>query len=356
MPSMDDYFKKKLDERKKNGLLRQLSNYDDLIDFSSNDYLGLAKQQQTGSSGSRLISGNSKQLEKLEKEFASILNAEAALYYGAGYLANIGLIPTISDRFTTILSDELIHASLIDGIRLSHAKKYSFKHNDFDHLEKLINSYDGKKIIIVETVYSMDGDSPELDQLFDLVSKYENTYVILDEAHGLGLSGDNNLGMAQSMINHPRCIAVVYPLGKSAGLSGAFIVGSEILRDFLINFSRPFIYSTGPSGSLIKQLQTQLSMIYNKDLSNLYDLKHHFLSKVNQSYHTISGKYGAIVSIITQEKSKFLETELMNRGFFVKAIVSPTVSKGQERLRICFHDYNSKHQVDQILAILNQSI
>ncbi len=350
---MDAYFKKALNERKKNGLYRTVKNYNNLVDFSSNDYLGIANKFKSGSTGSRLISGNSALLEKVEDEFAKKLNAEAALYYGAGYLANIGLISTVADRFTTILSDELIHASLIDGVRLSHAKKYSFKHNDFHHLAKLLKLNTGKKIIIAETVYSMDGDSPVLELLFDLISKFEDTYVILDEAHGIGLSGENNLGTAQYFINHPRCLAVVYPMGKAVGLSGAFIVGSKILREYLINFSRSFIYSTAPSNSIVKELQNQLSQIYTKDISTLFKLKKYFLENISGNYTILTGKYGAIVSIISKEKSKVLEEELMINNLFVKAILSPTVQKGQERLRICFHDYNTINQVNQLLEILN---
>ena len=353
MLAMDAYFKKALDERVNIGLHRKLGVYDSLIDFSSNDYLGIASENKSGATGSRLISGNSKDLEELESSFAAKVGAQAALYYSAGYLANIGLLPTITDRFTTIISDELIHASLIDGIRLSYAKRYSFKHNDLEHLEKLLQSHNGKKIIVAETVYSMDGDSPELNQLFNIVSKYEDTYVILDEAHGLGLSGKHNLGIAQSYISHPNCLAIVYPLGKAVGLSGAFVVGSKLLRDYLINFSRSFIYSTGPSKPLIKQLKKQLEHLSLKDSKNLFLLKKHFLKGIDENYSVLSGEYGAIVSILTKEKSKDIEKELLDNNFFVKAILSPTVKKGFERLRICFHDYNTLEEIDNLLKILN---
>ena len=353
---MDDYFNKALLKRKRNGLYRKLKNYNKLIDFSSNDYLGIANDFKTGSTGSRLISGNSLELEKIEKEFALQLNAKSALYFGSGYCANIGLIPAVADRFTTIISDEFIHASLIDGIRLSYGKKYSFKHNDLNHLEKLLISKKGKKIVIAETVYSMDGDSPDLTKLFDLISNFEDTYVILDEAHGLGLYGNKNLGTAQNFINHPKCLAVVYPLGKSLGLSGAFIIGSELLRDYLVNFSRSFIYSTGPSKSIIDSLQSQLESLYTKDISFIFELKNYFLKQISSNYEVLSGKYGAIVSILTREKSKNLEQELMNNNLFVKSILYPTVPSGQERLRICFHNYNTKSQVVELIKILNKSI
>lgn len=356
MLGKDAEFKRALDERKRNGQHRHLATYDNLVDFSSNDYLGLAKENNSGSTGSRLISGNSTELEKIENNFASKLNAQAALFYGAGYLANIGLIPTVSDRFTTILSDELIHASLIDGIRLSHAKNYSFKHNDLNHLKKLMDKNDGKKIVVVETVYSMDGDSPDLTALFELVSSYQDSCIILDEAHGLGLSGDNNMGIAQSFINHEKCLAVVYPLGKAAGMSGAFVVGSNLLKDFLINFSRSFIYSTAPSNLILKQLKIQLEILYNKQIYKVIELKNYFLDRIEKSFKVISGNNGAIVSVISKERSKELEKKMMDNNLFVKAILSPTVSKGNERLRICFHQFNHKKEVDLLLEILNQPI
>jgi 8-amino-7-oxononanoate synthase len=356
MLGKDADFKKALDQRKRNGQLRHLATYDNLIDFSSNDYLGIAKSNNSGSTGSRLISGNSKEIEEIEKNFASKLNAQASLYYGAGYLANIGLIPTVSDRFTTILSDELIHASLIDGIRLSHAKNFSFKHNDLNHLQNLLDKNKGKKIVVVETVYSMDGDSPDLDSLFKLVSSYLDTYVILDEAHGLGLSGDNNMGIAQSFINHDKCLAVVYPLGKAAGLSGAFVVGTNLLKDFLINFSRSFIYSTAPSSLIINQIKSQLKSLSKKDVVKVIQLKNYFLKGIDKSYEVFSGKNGAIVSVITKDKSKKLEKKMIENNLFVKAILAPTVSKGHERLRICFHEFNNKKQVDILLEILNKPI
>ena len=353
---MDAYFKKNLNDRKNNGLYRQLKEFNNLTDFSSNDYLGIAKKNATGATGSRLISGNYNEIESLEYDFANLLSAPSALYFGAGYLANIGLIPTVTDRFSTIFSDELIHASLIDGIRLSYAKRFSFKHNDLSHLDKLLQKQEGRKIIIAETVYSMDGDSVDLASLFKIAANYQDTYVILDEAHGLGISGKNNMGMAQNFLSHPSCLAIVYPLGKAAGLSGAFVVGSKLLKDYLINFSRPFIYSTGPSKLLIHALHKQLKALTEKDISNLKKLKAYFINFIDKKYNILSGEFGAIVSIITKEKSKFLEQQLLSNNLFVKAILSPTVPEGKERLRICFHDYNSFEEVDQLIKILNSSV
>ena len=165
MNGLDSYFKKILDAREKEGTKRSLSIYDKLIDFSSNDYLGIAQKHNSGATGSRLISGNFKEIEIIENEFALKIGAEKALYFTSGYLANIGLIPCLSDRFSTIFSDELIHASLRDGVRLSHAKNIMFPHNNFEKLAQLLAKVKGRKIVVVETVYSMDGDSPNLKKL-----------------------------------------------------------------------------------------------------------------------------------------------------------------------------------------------
>ena len=353
MNRLDGYFKKTLNVREKEGLKRFLSVYDELVDFSSNDYLGIAQKYNSGATGSRLISGNFKELEIIENEFAQKIGAENALYFTSGYLANIGLIPCLTDRFSTIFSDELIHASLRDGVRLSHAKNIMFPHNDVDKLEQLLAKVEGRKIVVVETVYSMDGDSPNLRRLFDTVSKFEDAYVILDEAHCLGLSGDNNMGIAQDYISHPNCLAIVYPLGKAVGLSGAFVVGSNLLKEFLVNFCRSFIYTTGPSKQLISQLQLQLNELSHTDNKRIFQLKSNFLESVNSKFKILSGANSAIVSLVVREKAKLIEQKLKNNKIFVKAIVSPTVASGTERLRICFHSYNSNDEVSELVKIIN---
>ena len=302
-----------------------------------------------------MISGNFTDLEYLESSFAEKLGAEAALYYNSGYMANIGVIPVISDRSTTIISDELIHASLRDGIRLSYAKNYVFPHNDLEKLGKILAKTDGKKIIVVESVYSMDGDSPDIEEVFNLAEKF-GAGVMVDEAHGTGLTGQNNLGQAQKFINHPNCVAIIYPLGKSAGLSGAFVSGSKILKQYLINFSRSFIYTTGPSKPLVTQLGRQLETMMKKDTSSIFELKSQFLNSLSSHYQYITGPYGAVVGLITADKTQNIESALMDDNLFVKAILSPTVKRGMERIRICFHDFNTKNEIDSLLSILNSRV
>ena len=321
------YFNQKLKDRESNGLLRKLRNYSGLVDLSSNDFLGIATAQNSGATGSRLISGNFSELENLEEFFAKKLEAPSALYYNSGYMANIGVLPVITDRSTTIICDELIHASLRDGIRLSKAKHVVFSHNNISKLEELLLKIEGKKLIIIESVYSMDGDSPDIDEVFNLAEKF-GAGVMVDEAHGTGLTGENNLGQAQQFINHPNCVAIVYPLGKSAGLSGAFVVGSKMLKQYLINFSRSFIFA----------------------------LKSQFLNSLSSHYQYITGPYGAVVGLITADKTQNIESALMDDNLFVKAILSPTVQRGMERIRICFHDFNTKNEIDSLLSILNSRV
>jgi 8-amino-7-oxononanoate synthase len=346
------YFKQKLKDRESKGLLRKLRNYSGLVDLSSNDFLGIASAHDTGATGSRLISGNFSDLENLEEFFAKKLEAPSALHYNSGYMANIGVLPVVADRSTTIICDELIHASLRDGIRLSKAKHVVFSHNNLSKLKELLLKIEGKKLIVIESVYSMDGDSPDMKEVFKLAKKY-GAGVMVDEAHGMGLTGDNNLGQAQQFINHPNCVAMIYPLGKSAGLSGAFVVGSNMLKQFLINYSRSFIYTTGPSKQLVAKLRNQLVAMMKKDTSSIFELKSYFINSLSSQYQYNTGPYGAVVGLITADKTLDLESVLMNNKLFVKAILSPTVQKGMERIRICFHDFNTKNEIDSLLAILN---
>jgi 8-amino-7-oxononanoate synthase len=161
------------------------------------------------------------------------------------------------------------------------------------------------------------------------------------------------MGISQDYINHPNCLAIVYPLGKAVGLSGAFVVGSNLLKEFLVNFCRSFIYTTGPSKQLISQLKTQLKELSYTENKCIFQLKTTFLESVNSKFKILSGSNSAIVSLIVKEKAKLIEQELKNNKIFVKAIVSPTVASGTERLRICFHSYNSNDEVSELVKIIN---
>ena len=357
MRTFNDFMNAKLKVRLEDDSLRKLKIQEDLIDFSSNDYLGIARNNCSGSTGSRLISGNTKSLENLEESFSKDVGYEQALFFNSGYQANVGLIPALTDRNSTILYDQYIHASLRDGIELSLAKSYSFKHNDLEHLKKHLEKVNGLVLIVVESVYSMDGDSPDLQKLIDLAEEYE-AEIVVDEAHALGLIGEKGQGLIAHLKLQKKILATIYPLGKAVGSSGAFVCGSELLKSYLVNFCRSMIFSTAPSQTIVKEIGRQLELMKsNSDRSDLFQLKTHFLSGISDMFEVVTGPFGAIVSVMISGNSnaKKLEKEISEKGVFVKAILHPTIPKGQERLRICFHQYNSIEDVDLLLSIINRS-
>src|SRR5262245_24730016 len=244
--------------------LRDADQFRDLrspdgIPLSSNDYLGLAAHPQlkeaiaravsedarVASTGSRLLSGNDARWERLESDFASFVGAEAALYFPSGYAANIGLLSSVLKPEDTVFSDQANHASLIEGIRLSRAKKVIFPHLDLNYLEAALrrNSGIGERLIVVESIFSMDGDRAPLGDLGMLCERF-NAWLIVDEAHATGVEGRAGRGCLDAAGRPERVLATVHTCGKALASMGAFVTGSRTLCDFLINHARPFIFST----------------------------------------------------------------------------------------------------------------
>jgi 8-amino-7-oxononanoate synthase len=266
--SANKHLEDALNKRRDSASLRSLKISHDLVDFCSNDYLGFSttgalhakilefnqKQPMSiseGSTGSRLISGNSAVTESLEEFIASYHDVEAALIFNSGYDANIGLFSSIPKRGDTVFYDELVHASIRDGIRLSYAKAYSFRHNDINHLEELFSFAQGTVFIAVESVYSMDGDFAPLKEISNLCEE-ENANLIVDEAHATGVFGPLGKGCVSDLMLEKKIFARVHTFGKAMGTHGAIIIGSKLLHDYLINFARSFIFSTAlPNHSLV---------------------------------------------------------------------------------------------------------
>ena len=259
--------KRKITIREIDNALRHLGEMNDLVDFCSNDYLGFAlskdlntktyqfleryKVHQNGATGSRLLSGNHELYKMVEEELSVIHNVESALIFNSGYNANLGLLSSIPQRSDIILFDEFIHASIRDGIQLSNAKSYKFKHNNTSDLEKKLTLFLSKDnfteqeiYVITESVFSMDGDSPDLNVMLKICEKY-NAHFIIDEAHSMGVIGEKGLGMVQQLNLEQRIFARILTFGKGLGCHGAVILGSNELKQFLVNYSRPFIYTTG---------------------------------------------------------------------------------------------------------------
>ena len=360
----------RLETREQEGLLRTLKYTSALVDFTSNDYLGLARSQElcaqihhtldsfknksNGATGSRLLAGNTEYYESVEAKLAAIFKAEASLILNSGYTANIAVLSSLPQRNDTILYDELAHACIKDGARLSLAKRFSFRHNDLDDLESKLKRAEGTIYIAVESVYSMDGDQCPLHALVALAEKY-NAFVILDEAHSTGVYGERGSGLAVSENLHNRIAVRVYTFGKAMGIHGACIAGSSELRKYMINFARPFIYTTAmPLHSVVA-----IECAFNYLQENIYlqqQLKDNIHAYLNAA-QDLSNKTVSHSSIQTaifpgNEHSKKVATELQQKGFDVRPILSPTVPKGSERLRICLHTFNTAHEIETLADAL----
>ncbi len=356
--------------RKQDNLFRSLKTNYPAIDFSSNDYLGFSTQGllhneiknlepsvKIGSTGSRLISGNSVLFNEIEHSIARFHNAESALLYNSGYDANVGLLSCIAHKGDLILSDELIHASLIDGIRLSHATNYKFKHNSIDELTVLLerHCHTHKEIyIVVESVYSMDGDTAPLQELVKLCKRY-HANLIVDEAHAIGVFGDNGKGLCHELNITNDCFARIYTYGKAMGCHGASVVGSPELKDYLINFSRSFIYTTAmPEHSLLAIKAAYGLLEKNNVLNSLKENIDYFSSQFKNIPNSIKSNSAIHCKLVAgNEQVDALESSCSKNNLFIKSIKSPTVKQSQERIRICLHAFNTKQEMDLLLSLID---
>lgn len=366
----------KIEQRKQGNSFRVLPEPNNLIDFASNDYLGFSKSEaifqqthqyllhhriiQNGATGSRLLSGNHALYKELEEHIARFHDTEMALVFNSGYDANLGFFSSVPQRNDFILYDEYSHASIRDGIRISNARAFKFEHNNLDELEALVLKYKSENsdiYIVTESVFSMDGDSPDLERLA-IISEQHGCFLVIDEAHALGVFGESGQGLVQDLGVQDKIFARIVTFGKGLGTHGAAILGSKQLKDFLVNFARSFIYTTAlpphsVAGILIayKNLETQKAAI-EKLRNNIL----HF----NQEKQRLGLKpvfvrnKSAIQSAIIpgNDKVKAIAGKLQQNGFDVKAILSPTVPENQERLRFCLHSFNSGEEITKVLETL----
>jgi 8-amino-7-oxononanoate synthase len=376
----------KLETRRQNSSLRFLPQPSGLIDFSSNDYIGFSKSEAifnavhqflldhnitiNGATGSRLISGNHTLYTETENYIAQFHQSESALLFNSGYDANVGFYSAVPQKGDLILFDELCHASIRDGIQLSNAKSYKFKHNDFEDLEKKIFNFNGNEnsnekkaiiYIVTETVFSMDGDCPNMEELIAVSEKY-NCYLVVDEAHALGVFGEKGEGLIQCLHLHDKIFARIMTFGKGLGCHGAVVLGSNELKSYLVNFARSFIYTTGLSPHSVATILVGYQHL-EKDIKALELLRENivFFNQVKKMLYLsplfIRSK-SAIQSVIIpgNEKVKSIAVALQENGFDAKAILSPTVPEGQERLRFCLHSYNSKEEITKVLTLLSSFV
>lgn len=368
----------RLNYRQEAGLLRKLRTADNLVDFCSNDYLGLARSPElraaiqqahsdrtaarTGATGSRLLAGQTELANEVEQELALIYQTETALIFNSGYDANIGLLACLPQAGDTLLTDELIHASMIDGARLSYATRRRFRHNNLEDLGTLLRSATeketaGQVFVAVESLYSMDGDVAPLRELADLCDQY-GAALIVDEAHATGVYGPNGEGLIVALGLQDRVFARVHTFGKALGVHGAVVVGPTLLRDYLINFARPFIYSTAlPPHSLVAiRCAHEYLRAHPDTQKQLRDRLHYFGRLVTDhlptSTWTDSESPIQCLIIPGNAQARCVAQVAQDAGFDVRAILSPTVPVGQERLRICIHAFNTETEINRLVETL----
>ncbi|MEM7380038.1 MAG: 8-amino-7-oxononanoate synthase [Bacteroidota bacterium] len=383
MTIFPDKLNKLLEQRKAEDSLRSLASAGQLIDFSSNDYLGFARNpelfrsssrlletmeiEENGATASRLLSGNHHLYQQLEAQLCRFYKSDSALVFNSGYDANIGFFSSVPKRNDLIFFDELIHASIRDGIKMSHAKSYKFNHNDIRDLrEKIERSLDsgGKEegdaiYVVTESVFSMDGDSPVLVDLVELCQEF-GCFLIVDEAHAVGLMGESGGGMILDSKLESKVFARVVTFGKALGCHGAAVLGSETLRSYLTNFARSLIYSTGlPPHSLATIIKAHEFILSEEALDARKSLVKNLLFFDEQITSLalndrVPQSTSAIRSCIIpgNVRVKQISKELADAGFDVRPILSPTVAAGTERLRFCLHTYNKQAEIKDVLTIL----
>ncbi len=366
--SAEEHLQNKLQQRKEENAFRELrvSSIEN-IDFFTNDYLGLALESTNfesrnlkwGSTGSRLLGGNDSSHQVLEIFLAEFHQSPAALVFNSGYAANTGLFSCIAKRGDTFIYDEYVHASIRDGIKLSLANAWSFMHNDLDFLEKKLIMAKGNIYVIVESVYSMDGDFAPLKRMVALCEKY-NANLIVDEAHANGIFGNKGEGKVIEENLQKQVFARIITFGKALGSHGAAVLGSKDLKNYLINFSRPFIYTTALPPVAIQHIRHQYEQMIKaiERREKLFSLIDYFNSKKDNTELEIESPYSKspIQTIIIpgNDNVKARSKKLLENKMDVRAILSPTVPEAKERLRVCLHSFNSEKEIDLLFNCLTE--
>lgn len=334
------------------------------IDFCTNDYLGFIKNDKISQSGiksksgagaSRLIPGHHDTAIEAEAFLSKVYEVDSVLFFGSGYMANIGIIQAIGNERTEFFSDEFNHASIVDGMKLVKSKKQIFRHNDLCHLEELLKkSLSKQKCIITESIFSMDGDSPDLEKIIKLCESY-GAFLIVDEAHATGVIGRNGLGLMEDFQYDKEKTIIVHTCGKAIGSYGAFVTSGKIIRELLVNKARTFIYSTAPAPYIIKQIQYAMSEVIKSDhlrcqiAANVQYAKDEF-KKLNL---ILNGSHVSYLGFFNEKNCVLqIEHQLKEKGLTVKGIRYPSVPKGQQRIRITIKSFNTQVEIQKLAFTL----
>lgn len=343
------------------------------IDFTSNDYLGLAGSSRlkasviaaldrgvpVGAGASRLLRGNHPEHEALEEEAAAFFNSERMLYFGSGYAANVAILSTLPQRHDVVVYDELIHASAHAGIAAGRAKAVAVPHNDLDAFERVIRKWrqaggKGHPWIVVESLYSMDGDKTPLAGLAGVTDRYDG-FLLIDEAHATGVHGAEGRGFAAELEGRDN-VVVLHTCGKALGVSGALVGGSRILCDYLVNHARPFIYATAPSPLAAASVREALHILSDEPerRQNLQKMIGYAKEQI-ASHLGIEGSGSQIFPVIIGDSARTLRIaqQMQANGFDIRAIRPPTVPANTARLRIAITlnvDFPAVSRMFELLA------
>lgn len=371
-PTLQEFLQAKLAQRDDSNSRRSLPQTNTLVDFCSNDYLGISRNKEVletvqkkfesihtieknGATGSRLISGNYELYEALEQKLAKIHKSEKTLIFNSGYNANLAVLSCLPQKGDTILYDELSHSCIKDGARLSLAERFSFRHNDLEDLSRKMVKAKGRVFIVVESIYSMDGDVAPLTHIASL-AKFHNATVIVDEAHSTGIWGKQGGGLVNELQLESEVVIRIHTYGKAMGCHGACVAAPAYIIDYLVNFARAFIYTTGlPLHSLLT-IETAYEHIgqHPELAQQLFKNIRLFRNLIKKGIETTNSE-SAIQAVIVpgNENVKKMAKSLQGKGFDVRPILSPTVKEGSERVRICLHNYNTEEEINALVKCLN---
>ena len=346
-------------------------NGQEMINFSSNDYLGLSKnpvlqqrsidfirQYGVGSTASRLICGTYDCVEFIEKKLANLKGSQSALIFNSGFQANVSIIPALLDDRSLTLSDSLNHNSIIQGISLSRSKKIIYEHNNLDQLQKILESHSDKNfsriLIVTESVFSMDGDRSDIDRLIEIANKY-NAMLMVDEAHATGVLGERGMGLTAGK----NVDIVMGTFGKALGSFGAYVACSSSMRDYLINCCSGFVYSTALPPSILGAMQAALELVpdMREQRDTLQSNADYLRAELGRNgYDTCASSTQIIPVMIGGEKETMaLSKKLEERGFLATAIRPPTVSRGESRIRIALSAVHTREEIDSLINVFKTS-
>jgi len=374
-----ELWRRRLEDLKKNNLKREMkvllgpseplvkTENGDIVNFCANDYLGFANNETinkklvasinkwgAGTAASRLVSGNKLAHENLENAMASFLKTSTSVLFVSGYQANVGALSSLTQKGDIIFSDQLAHASLVDGTRLSKADVCIFKHNDMDHLEELLKTYhtDGIKLIVTDAIFSMDGDIAKLDKIVELKEKY-NAQIYLDEAHSIGVLGKEGRGLANHLGLEDKIDIKMATFSKAFGICGAIVACNNDAAGLLKSTARSLLYTTAPPAFLAEAILVCLELVKNGDeLRDKLQKNIKLFKDMSDSYNLpIINSNTPIQAVMTKDNARTMKisNKLLERGFFAQGIRPPTVPEGMSRLRVTL---NAKHTSNQIASFV----